>query len=62
MKPGQQAIDREYYKHATTEQADGKKILSNYNRFQSGYDKHHNENVHKGDYKVPAKSQNNMSK
>ena len=62
LKPGQKSLDREYYKNVSTEQADGKVVLSNYTRFNSDYDKKFNDGVKKGDYNVPSKSANNMSK
>ena len=55
-------MERDYYQFANSEQPSGNTVLSNFNRFKSNYDSHHNEAVGKGDYKVPAKSSNNMSK
>jgi hypothetical protein len=62
LKPGQSTIERQYFDQATQEKPDGKTVLSNYARFKSNYEEHHNENVQRGGYVVPAKSQNNMSK
>jgi hypothetical protein len=62
MKPGQKTMERQYYDKANHEKPEGKTVLNNYARFKSNYDNHHNVNVHKGGYVVPAKSQNNMSK
>lgn len=62
MKPGQDKLQRQYYDKATHEVPSGKTVLSNYQRFKSTYDKHHNDAVGRGDYVVPDKSQNNMSK
>ena len=62
MKPGQTTLERDYYQFANKEQPEGKTVLSNYGRFKSNYQQHHNENVLRGNYVVPAKSQNNMSK
>lgn len=62
LKPGQQKIERDYYKDATQEKPNGQITLSNYSRFQSIYDQNQNKNVGLGDYKVPAKSQNTMGK
>jgi hypothetical protein len=62
MKPGQKSMDRQYYVEANQEVASGKTMLSNYHRFKSNYDENTNQVVKKGDYKVPNKSQNNMSK
>lgn len=37
LKPGQQRLDRDYYKDATQEKADGAKVLQNFSRYQSVY-------------------------
>ena len=62
MKPGVEKQERDYYQHANGEKPEGNTVLSNYARFKSNYQNKHNEAVHKGDYVVPAKSKNNMSK
>jgi hypothetical protein len=62
LKPGQTKLDRDYYKDATTEKPNGQQVLSNYERYRSIYDQNQNKNVMVGDYKVPAKSMNTMSK
>lgn len=62
LKPGQTRLDRDYYKDATTEKPNGQNVLSNYERYRSIYDQNQNKNVQVGDYKVPAKSMNTMSK
>mgnify|MGYP006907092518 CR=1 FL=1 len=62
LKPGQQRLERDYYQYANGEKPSGSTVLSNFNRFKSNYENHHDENVLKGDYVVPAKSQNQMSK
>ena len=38
LKPGQTRLDRDYYKEATTEKANGEKVMSNFGRFQSVYE------------------------
>jgi len=38
LKPGQESMDREYYKTATQEKPDGQTVLKNFSRFQSTYD------------------------
>ena len=60
FKPGQASLDRDYYQHATQEQADGNKCLGNYNRFNSDYNKGVSTAVKPGDYKVPEKDANNL--
>jgi hypothetical protein len=62
LKPGQHIATKDYYKDATTEGPSGKAVLGNFNRFKSTYGNNHDENVQKGSYVVPQKSQNNMSK
>lgn len=60
FKPGQTALERDYYKDATMESADGAKCLTNYGRFGSEYGKNTSEKVIPGDYKVPSKDANNL--
>ena len=60
LKPGQQRLDRDYYKDVTTDKADGEKVLSNFGRFSSIYNQNTKTNVQLGDFKVPAKSMNTM--
>jgi len=62
LKPGQHSVERQYYTGVTTDKPDGKKMLSNYGRFQSVYDQSQNTNVTKGVHVVPDKSSNNMRK
>lgn len=62
LKPGQHTFDREYYKFVNNEKPDGQTVLSNFNRFKTEYEKQIDETVKVGDYEVPAKSKNNMSK
>ena len=62
FKPGQKSIDRDYYAHATTEKPDGEKCLTNFQRFGSDYKANVSGTVHVGDYKVPCKDANPMSK
>ena len=60
LKPGQQRLDRDYYKDVTTDKPDGQKVLSNFGRFSSIYNQNTKTNVQLGDFKVPAKSMNTM--
>ena len=60
LKPGQQRLDRDYYKDVTTDKPDGEKVLSNFGRFSSIYNQNTKKNVQLGDFKVPAKSMNTM--
>ncbi len=60
LKPGQQRLDRDYYKDVTTDKPDGEKVLSNFGRFSSIYNQNTKTNVQLGDFKVPAKSMNTM--
>ena len=62
LKPGQTSLDRDYYAVATHEKPDGKVTLSNYGRFESIYGQDVAKAVKIGDYVVPAKNQNTMSK
>ena len=62
LKPGQTRLDRDYYKDVTTEKPNGELVVKNYSRFSSIYNQNQNANVKVGDYKVPAKSMNTMSK
>lgn len=62
FKPGQTTLDRDYYAAATQEKADGGKCLANYQRFGSDYGKGVSASVKPGDYKVPSKDANNLSK
>lgn len=60
LKPGQHKLDRDYYKDATTEKADGAILMNNFGRFKSIYEQNQRTNVALGDYTVPAKSMNTM--
>ena len=62
FKPGQKALERDYYSGATTEKADGSKCLDNFQRFGSDYGRGVSGAVKPGDYKVPSKDANNLSK
>ena len=62
FKPGQTTLDRDYYQHATTEKADGATCLDNFQRFGSDYNRGVSTSVKPGDYKVPSKDANNLSK
>jgi len=62
LKPGQKTLERDYYSKATTEQPDGKVALSNFGRFDSVYNQNVSTGVKVGDYKVPNKNANTMSK
>ena len=62
FKPGQASLERDYYQHATQEKADGNKCLDNYQRFGSDYNRGVSKSVKPGDYKVPSKDANNLSK
>jgi hypothetical protein len=62
LKPGQKSLERDYYSKATHEQPDGKAVLSNYGRFDSVYNQNVATAVKPGDYKVPSKNANTMSK
>lgn len=59
-KPGQTTLDRDYYQHATAEQANGAKCLQNFQRFGSDYNRGVSNAVKPGDYKVPQKDANNL--
>lgn len=62
FKPGQTTLDRDYYKEATQEKPDGQKNLANFQRFRTDYSKGVSSSVQPGDYKVPCKDANNLSK
>ena len=62
FKPGQTTLDRDYYAAATHEKADGANCLTNYQRFGTDYNKGVSKAVKPGDYKVPSKDANNLSK
>ena len=62
FKPGQTSLDRDYYAKATTEQPSGENCLANYQRFGSDYRNGVSGAVKPGDYKVPSKDANNLSK
>ena len=62
LKPGQKSLDRDYYAKATQEQPDGKAVLTNYGRFDSIYNQNIASTVKVGDFKVPSKNANTMSK
>ena len=62
LKPGQKALERDYYAHATTEKPNGQVSLSNYGRFDSVYNQNVAATVKVGDYQVPNKNANTMSK
>ena len=61
-KPGQASLDRDYYSKATTEQPNGERNLENYSRFNSDYGKCVSSTVKPGDFKVPSKDANTLSK
>ena len=60
MKPGQKALERDYYKDATHERPDGGKCLTNYGRFASVYQNHLNETVKPKDYDANNRQGNLM--
>lgn len=62
FKPGQTTLDRDYYAAATQEKASGDKCLGNFQRFGSDYNKGVSGAVKPGDYVVPSKDANNLSK
>ena len=62
FKPGQTTLDRDYYKDATHEVPSGQQNLQNYQRFGSDYGRGVSGAVKPGDYKVPSKDANNLSK
>ena len=62
LKPGQTSLQRDYYSKATHEQPDGKVALSNYGRFDSIYNQNVAKTVKVGDYQIPNKNANTMSK
>ena len=62
FKPGQTTLDRDYYGAATQEKPSGEKCLGNYQRFGSDYNKGVSTAVKPGDYVVPSKDANNLSK
>ena len=53
-------MERDYYKDATMEKADGGNCLANYSRFGSEYGKQVAATIKPGDYKVPSKDANNL--
>jgi hypothetical protein len=59
LKPGQNALERDYYKEATHENPDGQKCMTNYGRFASVYQNHLNETVKPKDYD-PNNRQGNL--
>lgn len=62
LKPGQKALERDYYAHATTEKPNGQVSLANFGRFDSVYNQNVAATVKVGDYQVPNKNANTMSK
>jgi len=60
FKPGQHSLERDYYKDATMEKADGGNCLENFSRFGSEYGKKVDPSVKPGDYVVPSKDANNL--
>lgn len=62
LKAGEQNVPRNYYEEATTEKPAGDKCLTNYSRFGSDYRENVSATVKPGDYKVPCKDANHMSK
>ena len=60
FKPGQHSLERDYYKDATKEKADGGNCLENFSRFGSEYGKKVDPSVKPGDYVVPSKDANNL--
>lgn len=62
MKAGQFSMEREYYDKATQEKPDGSKCLANYKRFGSDYGDRISVNTKPGEYKVPLKDCNTLSK
>jgi len=55
-------VPRNYYEEATTEKPNGEKCLTNYSRFGTDYRENVSSTVKPGDYKVPCKDANHMSK
>ena len=53
-------MSKDYYQGANKDEPNGKSVLQNFGRFKSDYGSNHVENVKKGDYKVPNKSENHM--
>lgn len=62
LKVGQESMERSYYEHATHEQPDGTKCLSNFSRFGTDYSNRISLNTKPGDFKVPNKNANTLSK
>ena len=62
LKPGQETLERDYYAKATHEQPNGKVSLQNFGRFDSVYNQNIAQTVKIGDYQVPNKNANTMSK
>jgi len=60
FKAGQTKLERDYYKDATMEKADGAHCLANYSRYGSEYGKKVAPSVKPGDYTVPSKDANNL--
>lgn len=50
LKPGQETIQRDYYKNVTNEHPSGQEQMGNYGRYQSVYDQNQNKNIKRGDY------------
>ena len=62
LKVGQESMERTYYEHATHEQPDGTKCLSNFSRFGTDYSNRISINTKPGDFKVPVKNANTLRK
>ena len=62
LKSGQTTMDREYYDKATQEKPNGQRCLSNFQRFETDYSARISLNTKLGDFKVPSKDANQLSK
>jgi len=61
LKPGQKALERQYYEKSTRNEADGKGYFTNYKRFDSVYSDKHNNNVKPDNYKESNIAGNGLS-
>ena len=61
LKPGQKALDRDYYDKSTRNVPDGTGYFTNYKRFESLYGGKHNQNVKPEDYKEANIAPNGLS-
>lgn len=61
LKPGQTALERDYYSKANMEEPDGRVTLKNFHRFDTNYNRNIATTTGVSDYKVPEKNANTMS-